>query len=62
MRALANAARMLKGNPELMNLRVLQALAGKPGGPAPSVILGGAAGIVPVSRESEGAPAEGEAP
>ncbi len=51
LRALANAARMLKGNPELMNLRVLQALQGQPGKPAPTVILGGAPGLVPVSKD-----------
>lgn len=52
LRTLANAARLLKGNPELMNLRVLQALSGAPGKTAPSVILGGAPGLVPVSREA----------
>jgi SPFH domain / Band 7 family len=52
LRSLANAARLLKGNPELMNLRVLQALAGRPGAPAPSVILGGAPGLVPVSKDA----------
>jgi regulator of protease activity HflC (stomatin/prohibitin superfamily) len=49
LRSLANAARMLKGNPELMNLRLLQALAGGPGKPAPTVVLGGAGGLLPVS-------------
>jgi regulator of protease activity HflC (stomatin/prohibitin superfamily) len=49
LRSLANAARMLKGNPELMNLRLLQALAGGPGKPAPTVVLGGGAGLLPVS-------------
>lgn len=48
LRALANAARLIKGNPELMNLRVLQALAATPGKAAPTIILGGSAGIVPV--------------
>lgn len=48
LRALANAARLIKGNPELMNLRVLQALAASPGKAAPTIILGGTAGIVPV--------------
>lgn len=52
LRALANAARMLKGNPELMNLRVLQAASAKPGAPSPTIILGGAGGIVPVSKEA----------
>lgn len=48
LRSLANAARMLKGNPELMNLRLLQALAGGPGKPAPTIVLGGS-GLLPVS-------------
>ncbi|KAF0183773.1 MAG: slipin family protein [Hyphomonadaceae bacterium] len=51
LRSLANAARMLKGNPELMNLRVLQALQGQAGKTPPTVILGGAPGLVPVSRD-----------
>lgn len=48
LRSLANAARMLKGNPELMNLRLLQTLAGGPGKSAPTVVLGGGAGLLPV--------------
>jgi len=36
LRSLANAARMLKGNPELMNLRLLQTLGGK----GTTVVLG----------------------
>ncbi|MDZ4775723.1 MAG: SPFH domain-containing protein [Alphaproteobacteria bacterium] len=52
LRALANAARMLKGNPELMNLRVLQALQGQQGKASPTVILGGAPGLVPVSKDA----------
>jgi regulator of protease activity HflC (stomatin/prohibitin superfamily) len=60
LRSLANAARMLKGNPELMNLRLLQALGGAPGKPAPTVVLGSTAGLLPVSS---GAAADaGEAP
>ncbi len=50
LRSLANAARMLKGNPELMNLRVLQALAQAPGRTAPTIVLGGGAGLMPVSN------------
>jgi hypothetical protein len=50
LRSLANSARLLKGNPELMNLRLLHALAGQPGKEAPTVVLGGASGIVPVSK------------
>lgn len=60
LRALANAARMLKGNPELMNLRVLQALQAKPGQAAPSVILGNAPGLMPISTTP--APMEGTDP
>jgi regulator of protease activity HflC (stomatin/prohibitin superfamily) len=52
LRALANAARMLKGNPELMNLRVLQALQGQQGKASPTVILGGAPGLVPVTKDA----------
>jgi regulator of protease activity HflC (stomatin/prohibitin superfamily) len=54
LRSLANAARMLKGNPELMNLRLLQALSGGPGKAAPTVVLGGGAGLLPV--RADGAP------
>jgi regulator of protease activity HflC (stomatin/prohibitin superfamily) len=50
LRSLANAARLLKGNPELMNLRILQAAAGKPGAPAPTIVLGGAGGLLPVAQ------------
>ena len=50
LRLLANAARLIKGNPELMNLRVLQALSVGPGKAAPTIILGGGAGIVPVPQ------------
>ena len=49
LRSLANSARMLKGNPELMNLRLLHALAGQPGKQAPTIVLGGAPGLMPVS-------------
>ena len=51
LRVLANAARVLKGNPELMNLRVLQALQAQPGKIAPTVILGGGPGLVAVSQD-----------
>jgi regulator of protease activity HflC (stomatin/prohibitin superfamily) len=49
LRLLANAARMLKGNPELMNLRVLQALAGSSGKSQPTIVLGQGA-LVPITR------------
>jgi regulator of protease activity HflC (stomatin/prohibitin superfamily) len=52
LRALANAARMLKGNPELMNLRILAAASGKPGAAPPTLVLGGAGGLLPVSSGS----------
>jgi regulator of protease activity HflC (stomatin/prohibitin superfamily) len=53
LRSLANAARMLKGNPELMNLRLLQALASASGKSAPTVVLGGGAGLLPVRNEAD---------
>ena len=53
LRALSNAARLIKGNPELMNLRVLQALVASPGKAAPTIILGGSSGIVPVTPGGE---------
>lgn len=56
LRSLANSARMLKGNPELMNLRLLHALSGQPGKPAPTIVLGGGSGLMPVSP----GPAEAE--
>jgi len=40
LRSLANAARMLKGNPELMNLRVLQSLSAPQGNQRPTLVLG----------------------
>lgn len=54
LRSLANAARMLKGNPELMNLRVLQAIQGGPGRTPPTIVLGGASGLLPVSSDPSG--------
>lgn len=53
LRSLANSARMLKGNPELMNLRLLQALAGQPGKAAPTIVLGGGTGLMPVQPNPE---------
>jgi len=49
LRALNNAARLLKGNPELMNLRLLQALSASGSKAAPTLVLSGGAGILPVS-------------
>ncbi|WP_407527166.1 SPFH domain-containing protein [Methylobacterium oryzisoli] len=40
LRSLANAARMLKGNPELMNLRLLQALSPSGGKGGATLVLG----------------------
>lgn len=59
LRALSNAARLIKGNPELMNLRVLQALSGGPGKTAPTVILSGGAGIVPIPPGQPASASEG---
>lgn len=47
LRSLANAARMLKGNPELMNLRVLQALSDTQGKRQATLVLGQGA-LLPV--------------
>jgi regulator of protease activity HflC (stomatin/prohibitin superfamily) len=60
LRALNNAARMLKGNPELMNLRLLQAVAGGPGKPAATVVLGGGGGLLPVSDNAASEPPPSE--
>lgn len=57
LRSLANSARMLKGNPELMNLRLLHALAGQPGKASPTIVLGGAGGLMPVRAGSDEAEA-----
>ena len=45
LRALANAARMLRNNPELQNLRLLQALGE---GKSASIVLGAPSGLVPL--------------
>ena len=47
LRSLANAARMMKGNPELHALRVLQALQAAPGKTPPTLVLGAGA-VLPV--------------
>ena len=54
LRALSNAARLLKGNPELMNLRLLQAMAGSGGKTQPTLVLGAATGVQPVRPEPDG--------
>ena len=52
LRSLANAARMLRGNPELQALRTLQALTPAPGRAAPTLVLGAGA-LMPVgTREA----------
>lgn len=49
LRSLANAAKMLDGNPALMNLRILQTLSASQGTtPPPTVVLGVPAGLVPL--------------
>jgi len=52
LRSLANAARMLKGNPELMNLRILQTLSASNGKRQPTVVLGQGA-LLPVGNDAE---------
>ncbi|MGI4808373.1 MAG: SPFH domain-containing protein, partial [Janthinobacterium lividum] len=49
LRALANAARMLRNNPELQNLRLLQAI-GSTTAPV-TIVLGTQAGIVPLRQD-----------
>ncbi len=58
LRSLANSARMLKGNPALMNLRLLQALQPAAGKGRPTVVLGGGAGLVPIVAEDGAEPSE----
>jgi len=53
LRSLANAARLMKGNPELHALRVLQALAASPGKVPPTLVLG-AGGLLPVGGAAGG--------
>jgi len=53
LRSLANAARLLRNNPELQNLRVLQALNTAPGKTAPTLVLG-AGQILPVRTGEAG--------
>lgn len=52
LRSLGNAARMLKGNPELMNLRVLQSLSAMPGRRSPTLVLGQGA-LLPIGNDAE---------
>lgn len=49
LRSLANAARMLRNNPELQNLRLIQALAE---GKGATVVLGSPTGLVPLREEA----------
>jgi hypothetical protein len=42
---------MLKGNPELMNLRVLQAMSGTSGKAQPTLVLGQGA-LLPIRRDN----------
>jgi len=55
LRSLANAARVLEGNPALMNLRVLQSLAGAQAA-GNTLVLGMPAGFVPL-KNGNAAPA-----
>lgn len=61
LRSLANTARMLKGNPELMNLRLLQALSAAPGKSPPTIVLGGGGGLLPVSPAPDDEPPQSDA-
>ena len=58
LRNLANAARMLRGNPELQTLRTLQTLTPAPGRPAPTVVLATAATLPVRTGTSEDVPDE----
>ncbi|MEH3144970.1 MAG: SPFH domain-containing protein [Methylobacterium frigidaeris] len=58
LRSLANAARMLKGNPELMNLRLLQAL--NPGGKGGATLVLGRDALV-ATKPGEADAMEGNA-
>jgi regulator of protease activity HflC (stomatin/prohibitin superfamily) len=51
LRSLANAARMLKGNPELMNLRTLQAMSAQ--GKGQTTLLLAQAPLVPITASGE---------
>ncbi|MBR0649070.1 slipin family protein [Roseomonas terrae] len=59
LRSLANAARLMKGNPELHALRVLQALAAQPGKNVPTLVLGAGA-LLPVSATAGEAASDAE--
>lgn len=56
LRSLANAARLMRGNPELHALRVLQALAAQPGKTAPTLVLGAGAVLPVPGAAAEAAP------
>lgn len=58
LRSLANSARMLKGNPALMNLRLLHALQPAPGKARPTIVLGAPAGLVPLPQDDTPEPPE----
>jgi regulator of protease activity HflC (stomatin/prohibitin superfamily) len=58
LRSLANAARMLRNNPELQTLRVLQALNPTSGRPAPTLVLGGGM-VMPLRSGGDTADAPG---
>jgi regulator of protease activity HflC (stomatin/prohibitin superfamily) len=57
LRSLANAARLMKGNPELHALRVLQALAAAPGKVPPTLVLGAGA-LLPMAGAASAAAAD----
>lgn len=58
LRSLANSARMLKGNPALMNLRLLHALQPAQGKARPTIVLGAPQGLVPLAQDDSPDPPE----
>jgi hypothetical protein len=56
LRSLANSARMLRGNTALMNLRLHQARSPARGKSGPTLVLGAAAGPVPLAPDDAAEP------
>jgi len=54
LRNLANAARVLEGNPALMNLRLMQSLAATQNGGGNTLVLGVPGGFVPLKNGKPG--------
>lgn len=62
LRSLANAARLMRGNPDLATLRVLQSLQAAPGRPAPTLVLGTPVAVPTTAAGATTAPAPAAAP